>query len=284
MDWTRTLVALGSLTTALAAAAGVAAAAPVWDALAGRWVADLTPLVRAMSLGEQKVRWGLRAWGAVLVAGGVWMTASLHAGLLVIPVLYAVVLAPRWLLEYVVRRRERLIRDQVADVCTSLANVARSGQSIARALETVAAEAPWPVSEELGRVVHDYHCGRPLREALDDTRRRLGLEPFSLMSVVLLSCMERGGRFTEELDNVAVALHEAQRLERKLNADTASGRTTLRLLTVFPVAFGGLMYFINPDGTARLFAPGLGHWLVLGMAGLVYLSIATARRILAIGI
>jgi Flp pilus assembly protein TadB len=284
MDRLQVMLLLTSLATATFLGIGTIVAAPFWDALALRWVRDFAPLVRSMSLGESRVLWGMRIWGASLVLLAAWMVLFLDAGILVIPVIYSVVMSPRWILDFAVHRRKRLIRDQVADVCTSLANVARSGQSMARALETVSGEAPRPISDELRRIVHDYRCGRPLREAIDDTRRRLALEPFSLMSVVLLSCLERGGRFTEELDNVVLSLRENQRLERKLNAETANGRTTLRLLTLFPVAFGGLMYLINPEGTVMLFLPGLGQFLVIGMAGLIYLSIVVARRILAIDI
>ena len=82
--------------------------------------------------------------------------------------------------------------------------------------------------------------------------------------------LERGGRITDALERISHSLQETQRIERKLEVDTASGKKVVYILTGFPFFFLGLSYFMNPDGTATVFQSLLGpvdsaggHWPVL---------------------
>ena len=95
--------------------------------------------------------------------------------------------------------------------------------------------------------------------------------------------MERGGRITEALERISRSLQENQRLERKLEADTESGRKVVVMLAAFPAVFLGLFYFLNPEGTALLFTTILGQVVLVFVIVMVYAAVRWANRILTSG-
>ncbi|MCA9098173.1 MAG: type II secretion system F family protein, partial [Planctomycetaceae bacterium] len=181
-----------------------------------------------------------------------------------------------------IRRRSYLLRDQLVGAGIGLANACRSGLSLAQAFEAVTKDIPDPLKSEFGRVVGEYHAGRPLREALLATKERLNLDSFSLLVSAVLVCMERGGNLTEALDRISNSLQENQRLERKLEADTQSGRMVVIVLCVFPFLFLGGFYVIDPEGTGLIFTTTLGQIVLAGVILCVFAAGRMAQKILSI--
>jgi tight adherence protein B len=193
-------------------------------------------------------------------------------------------IAPRQLIQMAIGRRRSTLRDQMVTACVTLANTTRAGLALAQGLEAISAEAAEPLATELRRLVRDYQRGRPLAESIRDTKERLNIDSFTLFANAILTCLERGGRVTEALERISASLQENQRLERKLEADTASGRRVVLILALFPVAFLMMFYLMDPDTTSLLFSTLVGQIILVVIAGLVYASVAWARYILGIDI
>jgi len=134
----------------------------------------------------------------------------------------------------------------------------------------------------LRRIVHEYRHGRPLAEAIRSTKERLKIESFTLFSAAILVCLERGGRITDALDRISHSLQELQRIERKLEVDTASGTKVVYILTVFPLIFLGISYVTNPEGTETLMHSIWGQLIMLLVIALTYFSFRWSQKILSI--
>ena len=87
---------------------------------------------------------------------------------------------------------------------------------------------------------------------------------------------------TEALERISKSLQEGQRLERKLEADTASGRKVVIILTAFPLVFLFGYYAMDPVGTGVLFKTVLGQIVIVTVLGLTYASARWAKQILTI--
>src|SRR5205085_687207 len=148
-----------------------------------------------------------------------------------VALIFFVYVAPRYVLEFVIARRRSLLRDQMVGASTAMANAARAGLALGQALESISKETPAPLANEFRRIIQEYERGRPLPDALRDAKERLELDGFTLFTSSLLTCLDRGGRITEALDRISKSLQESQRLERKLEADTATGRKVVIILT-----------------------------------------------------
>jgi tight adherence protein B len=256
---------------------------PLWDVVTARQFADLSPRLRELSMDQSQLPRYLRLWGLAML-GVLVLTTVLRLYLLVPAAVYLLYILPRYLLEARIRQRRTLLRDQMVGAGVALANATRAGLSLAQGLESIAKEMPEPLATELRRIVGEYQRGRPLPEAIRDAQQRLRLDGFTLFASAILTCLERGGKVTEALERISKSLQENQRLERKLDADTASGRKVVFLLGVFPLVFLGGFYALDPQGTGLLFSTLIGQGALLAVGVLVYFSVRWAQRILSIQI
>jgi len=186
---------------------------------------------------------------------------------------YLVAIAPRYILDYLVSRRRILLRDQMVRASVALANAARAGMSLPQGLDLVAKEAAEPLATEFRRITSAFHAGRPLSDALGDVQQRLQLEVFNVFTSAVLVCMERGGQISYALERISEDLQELQRLERKLEADTASGRRLTLLLACFPFAFLIGFTFLDPPMMGTLYHSFLGQIVLLSVGAVVYFAV-----------
>jgi Flp pilus assembly protein TadB len=266
------LLLLSSTLAGTAFAMGAGRILPAWDALARRRLRSLEVMIEALGLPESRIRLGLRA--------GVLLPMFV----VVIPLLLLAYQSPKWVLSAVITSRKRLIRDQMVPFGFALANTARSGLSLTKGLEEVHRDSPWPIRDEIGRIVHDFHRGRTILDAIRDAQQRLKLDTFNIFAGVILTCFESGAKYTDALDNLSHSLQENQRLERKLASETAAGRTVITVLGGFPFAFLGMFYFLEPESTSRVFTTIPGQCMLVAVGFLTYLSVKLAQRIINIDI
>lgn len=273
------------VSTLVMMAAGVVAGfsiVGVWDSLSRRYVADFGPELESLSIDRRNSEMLLRCWGAALVGSFLIITFVFGMLPIAIAVVILLVIAPRWILRFVIARRRRLLRDQLVGGTTSLANACRAGLSLAQGLETISSESPQPLARELKQIVSEYQHGRSLAEAITTTKDRLNIDSFTLFASALCVSLGRGGRVTESLERIGRTLQENQRVERKLEAETASGRKVVILLALFPFVFLAGFYLLHPEGTLLVFQSLVGQFVLLLVIALVVLSVWWSNRILSI--
>lgn len=255
---------------------------PFWDRITADYIRDLRPMLMALNLDDGKIPMRMRWWGIAMAMTFLFVALGLGMWPVAFVATYLIYVAPRIYLQSLIAQRTFLLRDQMVSAVTGLANATRAGLSLAQGIENVAAETPEPLAAELNRIVRDYQGGRPLAATLKDARDRLQQDGFTLFASALLVSLERGGRITDALERIGHSLQENQRLERKLQSETESGRKVVVILAIFPVVFLGLFYFLNPEGTALLFTTLLGQLVLLVVIGMVYFAVQWARRILTL--
>lgn len=253
---------------------------PVWDALTARYVADLTPQLHNLQLDTSWLPVYLRIWGVLLLGVPLLVAVWLEQPLLAVLVAFLLYRAPRTLTRMRIRTQRVRLRDQLVTACVNLANTSRAGLALPQGLETIIPETPVPLAGEFRRIVGEFHRGRPFPQALREVQKRLELEPFSLLTAALLVCLERGGKVTDALDRISKSLLENQRLERKREADTASGRKVVRILALTPPTFLCLFALLDPEGTSLLFTTIPGQMILAVVALLDYVSVRWASALL----
>jgi len=280
---TPTTIVIGatSLMFGLAAATAAGLLGTAWDRFAQRQVDQLGQRFQELGMGAERLQTMLRLWGACLLSiavGGV----VLRSWPLALVLLWLTYVAPHHFLSAAIRRREKLLRDQMVVASLGLANAAKAGLSLAQGFETVCSETPLPLKNELRRIVFDYHCGRPLRDAIEEVRRRLDLDCFSLFAIAVQVALHRGGRVNAALERISESLYETQRLERKLDADTSSGRQMVLILSLFPLGFLAIFAVVAPHSVALLFQTIVGQVVLAVVIVITYLGIRWAHRIMSI--
>jgi tight adherence protein B len=255
---------------------------PLWDQAAAWQMGGLTGRFRRLGLNVTHMKFYLRVWGVAVASVFCLFWFVLRAyPLAAVGTLLAYV-APRHILDWIIRFRARTLRDQLAVASVGLSNAAKAGLSLAQGLEAVAAESPAPLSRELGRITFEFQRGRPLKEAIEVTRQRLELEAFTLFALAIEAAIERGGPINKALQRISDSLVEYQRLERKLETETSAGRQVVILLSLFPVGFVGVYYLLNPSSTELLFSTFVGQCVLVAVIVLVYAGARWAASMLRI--
>ena len=253
---------------------------PLWDYATQFQMGKLSSRYRQLGYPQEGLKISLRIWTLLIAVVFVVFGIVLNMKPLAVVLALLVYAAPRRILDYLIRRRSRLFRDQLTLATVGLANAARSGLAPAQGLAEVANETSQPLKREIKRVVSDYNNGRTLGESLADRRTALNLDPFTLFAMTIETTLRQGGNLAACLSSLSKSLQEEQRLQGKLESDTSSGRQTIVLLSLFPPVFLGIGMAVIPDGTELLFSTFTGQCVLAAIALLIYIGYAWAARIL----
>lgn len=253
---------------------------PAWDIIAQRHIKDILPRLNALGMDEESVSgwmrwWGIAMFGAFLLFGVIFQMIPVGLGMV-----FVIFVSPRFILDWLIEIRQTKLRDQLVRVSMGVANSCRAGLSLAQAFEKVAAETPYPLSNELIRIVRYYKGGSRIQEALREVQKRLNLESFTVFSSSVIVSLEQGGNIAKALEEISKSLQEMQRLERKLESDTASGRMLAIILSSFPVFFLGLFTLLDPASMNLLYSTLIGNLVLVVVGGIVFVSFKWCMAIL----
>jgi len=183
------------------------------------------------------------------------------------------------------RKRKKRLREfqvQLPDTLNLLAGSMRAGFSFAQGLESVADEAQEPTRREFQRVFTESRLGRPIEDALEDSADRMA--SVDLMWAVMAIRIQRevGGNLAELLDTVADTMTQRERIRHEIKALTAEGRFSGWILGIFPIAFAGVLYLVQPDYISELFHNSIGIMAIIASAVMTFFGFLWLRKILAI--
>jgi tight adherence protein B len=184
------------------------------------------------------------------------------------------------LLEWTIRNRESQLRRQVEMFSADLQHLAHGGLTLSQALSDAAFRTPQPLGRYVRRIVNEQRCGRPLKEAIASVRSSLQLDAFSLLVTALNNSMTRGSSLVGSLTGVTETLQNSGQAEQQLDAKTASGRTTVTMLSVMPLGFMAMFWLMSPTQFPLMFSTMLGQLLFCGVIALTYIGVAWARHLL----
>ena len=217
--------------------------------------------------------WRLGAIGLPLVFG---LIGLLPLGLMIGFLCHRLV--PHYL-DWRIARHEALLESQASMVAHQMAGQLRAGTSLVEAVDAAGRQVPKPVRwhmEKLGRQVAQ---GAEMSAALESMRGSLRLEGMTVLVVALKVALERGGPLADILERITHSLQEMDRLRRKRDTDTASGRMVITTLAVFPFGFMLLAYLMDPNVKHVMFT--FYGQMILVVTGLItYFSVLWANHIL----
>jgi len=233
---------------------------------------DLGDRLRGMRASTAKLRPLIHTWFVAIGLGlfGVWIAMdSLIFGSLAAVFLCA---GPWYVVNRMGRRRRQKIEDQLADALVTFSSGVRAGLSLAQALELLAAECPKPIKQEFQQIVGEYKLGKPLERSLVEAKERLRSENFILFAAALLASRESGGRLNETVERISRSVLELQRLERKIESETAQARKSAVYMAIVPLFILIVYALIDPNATALLFEK---------LPGQVLLAVAVILNVIA---
>ena len=158
---------------------------------------------------------------------------------------------------------------QMIDALTLMANGLRSGLNVPQTLQIVVDEMPAPVSQEFGLVLDQNRIGVPLEAGFENLAKRIKTEEIYIFATSVNILRETGGNMAETFDTITKTIRERSKLQNKINALTAQGRTAGIIVGCVPFGVAGMMYAIDPEFVKPLFTTVLGFFFLLAAFTLV---------------
>jgi tight adherence protein B len=243
---------------------------------------DFRDKLRRMRRPTKNLRTMLVCWlGAVV---GVSLVMWVGLGLPVLGVLTAILLfcLPWFLLRRQAELRKEKIEDQLADAMVSLSSAVRAGLSLPQAMDILARQCPPPICQEFQQLYGEYQMGKTLEVCLKEAKVRLESENFALFAAAVDASRQSGGRLNETVERIAHSVRELQRLERKVQSETAHARKSAVYMAMAPVGILIMYYFaVDAESTARLFTEVPGQMILALAAILNVIAYLWARKILS---
>jgi tight adherence protein B len=191
---------------------------------------------------------------------------------------------PAVVIRHLDQRRRKRLELQLVDGIVTLASGVRAGLTLVQAMELLVTNAVGPIKQEFAQLLREYQMGVDLNQAMRNAANRIGSSNYRLLFTAVEMHRQRGGDTGESLDRIAESIREIQRLEGKLDALTAQGRTQARLMAMMPLFILGVYYIIDPQGVTMLFVDPWGRVLLLFAAALVLVGFLWIRKIMTIDI
>lgn len=152
---------------------------------------------------------------------------------------------------------------QMIDALTLMANGLRSGLNVPQTLQIVVDEMPAPVSQEFGLVLDQNRIGVPLEVGFENLAKRIKTEEIYIFATSVNILRETGGNMAETFDTIVKTIRERSKLQNKINALTAQGRTAGIIVGCVPFGVAGMMYAIDPDLVRPLFTTLPGFVIIM---------------------
>jgi tight adherence protein B len=191
-------------------------------------------------------------------------------------------LAPKLLLWYLKRRRDRRFDEQLVDMLLNMGNSLKAGFSLPQSLELIAREMDNPMGQEVRLVVQEMRLGVPMEEALGHLYDRMPSQDLDLIVTSILISRDVGGNLTEVFDNIAYTIRERHRIEGKIRALSAQGKLQGFVICCIPPAIAVALHYFAPRVIEPLFTEVLGWATMAVIVVLMAIGIRWIYKIVAI--
>lgn len=192
--------------------------------------------------------------------------------------------APRPIIDWLYRRRVKEFTLQMIDGLSLMSNGMKSGLSVVQSMGLVVQELPDPIRQEFNLVLSENKLGVSIEEAFNNLAKRIQSDDVEMFVTSVNILKETGGNLAETFDTITTTIRERIKLEQKIDAMTAMGRTQGMILLAVPGVLGAFIYTSDPEFMKPLFTTTFGWIILLVVVGLEVLAYVTISRIVKIDV
>lgn len=183
-----------------------------------------------------------------------------------------------------VKKRIKLLNEQLGDALMMISNSLKSGYSFFQAIDIVSEEMTGPISEEFSMLKKEVNLGLTTEKALENMSSRVSSEDLELVVTAVMIQRQVGGNLAEVLDNITSTIRDRVKIKGEIKTLTAQGRMSGLVISLLPAILCGLIYLISPQQMSLLFTRPLGL-IMIGIAVVMELiGIVLIRKVVKIEI
>ena len=189
---------------------------------------------------------------------------------------------PNFVLNTKIKKRMKLLNDQLCDAIALISNSLKAGFSFFQAMDSVAKEMTGPIAEEFTLLQKEINLGLTTEKALENMVKRVCSDDLELVVTAVLIQRQVGGNLAEVLDSISSTIRERIKIKGEVKTLTAQGRISGLIISVLPPGLGFLLFIINPEHIGILFQSTLGIVIVVFSIFMELIGIFCISRIVKI--
>ncbi len=187
---------------------------------------------------------------------------------------------PRWILGFLVNRRQAQFSRHFADAMDIIVRGVRTGLPLNDCLSIIAHESPEPVRTEFQRLVEAEKVGVPLETCIERMYDRMPLSEVNFFGTVLSIQRTTGGNLGESLDNLSRVLRGRKALREKIKALAAEAKASAMIIGILPPGVMAMVSVTQPDYMAELYHTTRGQMNLMIGAGMMITGIVVMRKMI----
>jgi tight adherence protein B len=181
--------------------------------------------------------------------------------------------APRWMLNFLKKRREKKFLRALPDAVDVIVRGIKAGLPLFESIKVVAADAPEPLRGEFLAIIETQAIGMPLGEACSRLFERMPLPEANFFGIVVAIQQKSGGNLSEALGNLSKVLRDRKKMAEKIQAMSMEAKASAGIIGSLPPIVMLLVYLSTPDyisllwthPTGRLMLAGCVFWMGCGI-------------------
>lgn len=214
---------------------------------------DLQSRLKTLRIKAPRLRLWIMVWLAIIVSMCALVGTAAGSPVAGFGIAIFLSVGPWYIVARAAKNRKDKIEDQLADSMVMFSSGIRAGLSLPQSMELLSHESPKPIRQEFTQMVGEYQMGKPLERVLEETKERLKSENFALFAAALLASRASGGRLNETVERIARSILEMQRLERKIQAETAQAKRSALYMAAVPPFILIVYAWLDPNNVSLLF-------------------------------
>lgn len=220
---------------------------------------------------------------AIVTAGGIFawtgqLIPTLLAGIVILglPIIYLF-----W------KRREvqRKIIIEMPDAVGMVVRSLRIGMGVDAALKEAGDSLAGPLGMEIKIIYREMAVGIPFAQAfLGFAKRYPALPDVKLFCTAFILQRETGGNLAELLDSLAKTIQNRFTFKRQIKTYTAEARMSAIIISLLPLMFALVAWFMNPNYLEKLTDTSLGRSMVYAAVGLEIIGFLVMQKMIKVKI
>jgi tight adherence protein B len=187
---------------------------------------------------------------------------------------------PRWLLNFLKKRRERKFLEALPDAVDIIVRGIKAGLPLFDSIKVVAADASEPLRSEFAAIVETQAVGMPLGEACMRLFDRMPLPEANFFGIVVSIQQKAGGNLSEALGNLSRVLRDRKKMKAKIRAMSMEAKASAAIIGAIPPVIMLLVYLMTPGYISLLWTTQLGHLMLAASAVWMSIGILVMKKMI----
>ena len=188
--------------------------------------------------------------------------------------------APRWLLSFLKKRREKKFLDGFPDAVDVIVRGVKAGLPLLDCIKMIALEAPDPLKTEFRVILETQAIGMPLGEACGKLYERTPLPEANFFGIVVAIQQKAGGNLSEALGNLSRVLRDRKKMKHKIQAMSQEAKASAGIIGALPIAVMTLVYLTSPQYISLLFTTSIGNMMLAASAVWMAMGVIVMKKMI----